>query len=278
MTLQQLFKEALARAGISRNDPSAFDIACLMEETCGAGRFDLPLRGEQAVGQDQEQAFFSLLGRWLEDEPLQYLLGKWEFYGLPFYVGPGVLIPRQDTETLAEAAMCFLRGRESPVAADFCAGSGCLAAAIAHYSGTRVYALELSEAALPYLNRNIAALKVPVIVLRGDACAPPALPPLDLIVCNPPYIPRREMETLEAVVRYEPYMALYGGEDGFDFYRTLPPVCLPLLKPGGALMLETGYNQARDVGALLEGFGYQDIHIRRDAAGIERVVEGYRPV
>lgn len=274
MTLRELFDGALARAGIQKNDPGAFDISCLLEELCGAGRFDLPLRGGQEADPQQAARFFALLERWMAGEPLQYLLGKWEFYGLPFFVGPGVLIPRQDTETLAEAALDFLSGREDAAAADLCAGSGCLAGTIAHYSGARVYALELSGQALPYLKKNMEALKVPVTVLECDVFTPPALPPLDLAVSNPPYIPAREMETLDANVRYEPEMALYGGQDGLDFYRRLPWIYKPLLKKGGAIMFETGYNQARAVAALLEEAGYREIRVKRDAAGVERVVVG----
>lgn len=274
MTLQELFDEALARAGIGRTDPGAFDLSCLMEEFCGAGRFMLPLRGNAQVPEDRAAAFFSRLERWKAGEPLQYLLGKWEFYGLPFYVGPGVLIPRQDTETLAEAAISFLKGLESPVAADLCSGSGCLAAAVARHTGAHVYALELSEQALPYLQRNVEALGVPVTVLRCDVFAPPPLPPLDLVLANPPYIPRHEMETLDANVRYEPEMALCGGGDGLDFYRRLPGLYRPLLKPGGALMLETGYNQARAAAGFMAEAGYRDIRLLRDIPGIERVAAG----
>lgn len=274
MTLRELFDDALFRAGIQKNDPGAFDISCLLEDLCGAGRFDLPLRGGREADPQQAARFFALLERWMAGEPLQYLLGKWEFYGLPFFVGAGVLIPRQDTETLAEVALEFLRGREDAAAADLCAGSGCLAGTIAHYSGARVYALELSGQALPYLKKNMEALKVPVTVLECDVFAPPVLPPLDLAVSNPPYIPAREMETLDANVRYEPEMALYGGEDGLDFYRKLPRIYKPLLKKGGAIMFETGYNQARAVAALLEEAGYQEIRVERDAAGVERVVVG----
>lgn len=277
MTLQNLFLEALTRAGIGKSHPGALDISLLMEELCGADRFALPLRGGQEVPEDQERAFFALLARWMDGEPLQYLLGKWEFYGLPFYVGPGVLIPRQDTETLAEAAISFLKGLESPVATDLCSGSGCLAAAIACHTGAQVYALELSEKALPYLRKNIAALALPVTVLHCDVFAPPPLPPLDLVVSNPPYIPRDKLETLDANVRYEPEMALCGGGDGLDFYRRLPGLYRPFLKPGGGMMLETGYNQARTVAGLMDAAGYRDIRILRDLPGIERVVTGVAP-
>lgn len=278
MTLNELYEKALSRAGIGRNDPGAFDLSCLMEDVCGVSRFQLPLRGGNPAPEDQAARFFALLDQWLRGEPLQYLLGKWEFYGLPFVVGPGVLIPRQDTETLAEEALRFLAGREKPLAADLCSGSGCLACTMAcRCPGAEVFALELSGEALPYLKRNVAALTPSVTVFQADVFAPPPLPPLDLIVSNPPYISRREMETLDKTVRREPEMALYGGETGDDFYRRIPPLYAAKLKPGGALMFEVGYQQAGHVAALLETAGYVRVRTVRDAAGIERVVIGFAP-
>lgn len=277
MTATELFEAGLERANLRRTDPEAYDVSCLLEEVCGIGRPLLPLRGEEIVSSAQAERFFALLQRWLQAEPLQYLLGKWEFFGLPFEVGPGVLIPRQDTEALAQCAIDFLCDKPGAVVADLCAGSGCLAGTIAHICGARVYALELSKDALPYLRRNMRALGADVTVLEADVLSPPALPQLDLVVSNPPYISAEEMAVLDAQVLKEPEMALYGGVDGCDFYRALPQLYFSRLRCGGALMLEVGYRQAAEVAQLMRTAGYADVYTTNDLAGIPRVVVGIRP-
>lgn len=277
MTCNELYQEALSRAGLKRTDPGVFDISCFMEKVLGISRFQLPIQGNDPIPTEKEQEFFVLFSRWQSGEPLQYILGSWEFYGLPFFVGPGVLIPRQDTETLAEEALHYLKGRQDPLVADVCSGSGCLACTIAlKCKGASVYALELSSQALPYLQKNVDALKADVKILQGDAFFPPELPPLDLVVCNPPYLSRPEMETLDDLVKWEPEMALSGGTDGYDFYRSLPSVWGKLLKPGGALMFETGYLQGQKVKKILEENGFIKTRLVQDAAGIERVAIGIK--
>ena len=194
-------------------------------------------------------------------------------------MGPGVLIPRPDTETLVEVSLSLLEGVPSPAVADLCAGSGAVAVAFAHCRpDAAVWALERSELALPYLRENIARNGVAVAALPADVLVPPPLPPLDLAVSNPPYIRRGDLPGLSPQVRREPEMALDGGEDGLDFYRALPPLWLPRLRPGGALAFEVGYDQAEEVAALLEAAGFVDVRAVRDLAGILRVVHGRRPL
>lgn len=277
MTYDELYREALSRAKLKRTDPGVFDISCLMEKVLGVSRFQLPIRGNGPVPAGKEQEFFLLFSRWLAGEPLQYILGVWEFYGLPFLVGPGVLIPRQDTETLAEEALCYLKGRQAPLAADVCSGSGCLACTIAlKCPDASVYAIEFSDQACAYLQKNADALGADITILQEDAFFPPELPPLDLVVCNPPYLSDPEMEALDDLVKWEPAMALSGGTDGYDFYRGLPSVWGRMLKPGGALMFETGYRQAQKVKKMLEENGFIQTRLVQDAAGIERVVIGIK--
>lgn len=278
MTLRELCREAEAIPGFKSREDWQFDLSCMLEDFCHIPRGASALGGERAVLPEQAGCLLAAARRYAAGEPLQYLLGQWEFYGLPFYVGPGVLIPRADTETLAEQAIAFLKGRQYPAVADLCAGSGCIAAAIAaHCPDASVYALELSEDAFPYLERNIRRNGVKVTPLRHDVLCPPAgLPPLDLVVSNPPYISKEEMGGLDAQVLHEPEMALYGGEDGYMFYRELPALYLPLLKAGGAMALETGWKQAREVAALMGKAGYVDIRTAKDLCGVERVVVGYK--
>lgn len=275
MTYQEAFEQAIGSLPLSvrGGDSCLFDLSLLFERAFGQSRYRLPLIGQEHADETACTAFFRLCTHYADGEPLQYLLGEWEFYGLPFEVGEGVLIPRPDTETLVETALELLRGVTSPVVADLCAGSGCVAAAIAHMRpDARVLALELSDAAFPYLARNLARNGGRVEALHCNVLEPPALPLLDLVVSNPPYIPAAEMETLQLQVRHEPEMALYGGTDGYDFYRALPVLYRPLLRDGGSIAFEVGYNQAEQVSALLAEAGYQCPQIRNDLAGIARVV------
>lgn len=278
MTLNDLYRTAcLSCKEKAQEDSCAFDVSLLFEHVMGVSRYRLPLVGQNPADGDKAAEFLNLCGRYAKGYPLQYLIGEWEFYGLPFKVGEGVLIPRPDTEILVETALELLKGRESPVVADLCAGSGCVAAAIAHKRpDAHVFALELSEAAFPYLRENIVRNRVKVQAIQCDVFAPPTLPPLDLVVSNPPYIPRSEMETLQKQVTFEPKMALFGGEDGYEFYRRLPLLYRPLLKSGGVLAFETGYDQAQKVSGMLLAAGYEKTGIRKDLAGIERVVFGQK--
>lgn len=277
MTYDELYQEALSRAGFKRTDPGVFDISCLMEKVFAINRFHLPICGNEPVPAEKKQEFFVLFSRWLAGEPLQYILGVWEFYGLPFFVGPGVLIPRQDTETLAEEALHYLKGKQAPLVADVCSGSGCLACTLAlKCPGASVYAIELSSEACTYLQKNADALGAGITILRENAFFPPELPPLDLVVCNPPYLSDPEMRNLDALVKWEPAMALSGGTDGYDFYRRLPLIWGKRLKPGGALMFETGYRQGKKVKEILEQNGFIQTRLIQDAAGIERVAAGIK--
>lgn len=276
MTLQEVFAKAVELTRSNAQENCAFDLSCMLEDCLGVGRHMLAVRGEEPADPQKTEQFFALVARYAQGEPLQYLLGEWEFYGLPFAVGPGVLIPRPDSETLIDAALPLLRDVAAPVIADLCAGSGCLGIALTcRHPGARGYALELSEQAFPYLTANIARNNARIQAMRCDVRTPPdSLPPLDLIVCNPPYLSAADMDALDSLVAHEPAMALDGGGDGYDFYRVLPAIWKPHLKPGGWLLFEVGHTQAAQTAGLLAKAGYTEICIYPDACGIERVVAG----
>ncbi len=278
MTLEELYRAAYKSChSNAQEDSCAFDLSVLFEHVMGVSRYRLPIIGHQQADERKAAEFLALCQRYAQGFPLQYLIGEWEFYGLPFQVGEGVLIPRPDTEILVETALKLMKSKQNPVIADLCSGSGCIAVAIAHERpDATVYALELSMQAFSYLTENIAKNGVHVHALQCDVLAPPPLPPLDLVVSNPPYIPDCEMETLQKQVTFEPKMALSGGKDGYAFYRRLPAMYHPLLKPNGAIAFETGYNQANQVAQILSENGYHEINIQKDLAGIERVVYGSR--
>lgn len=280
MTVRETLKKAaaeLAAAGIENAD---FEAACLYEKHFGVNRSVLlSVYGEEFSGEDG--AFFADVAKRAAGEPLQYLLGEWEFMGFPFAVGPGVLIPRPETEILTETALKFLRGRKSPCLLDLCFGSGCIGISCALFlKNCRVTGVELSGDAIRWAEKNAAAHQLGdrVGILRGDILRGPdsRFPDneFDIIVCNPPYIPSGDITGLDIDVRgFEPHAALDGGEDGLKFYRAFSK-WTAVLKHGGKAMFEVGLGQAGSVAEILRGAGLRDIFIINDYAGIERVVGG----
>lgn len=272
-------KKWLARAG-----KPAFDAACLLEKHLHLRREDLPLRGDRPVPDAVCAALWADVERRAADEPLQYLLGEWEFMGLPFKVGPGVLIPRPETELLAEDAIAFLQdwslSSHPPSLLELCAGSGCVALSVAKETGCEAVCLEYSTDALAYLRENVALhhLEARVRTVEGNMLQPPQddlLHSFDILLCNPPYIRTEELSALQPEVRREPVLALDGGADGLRFYRALR-AWIPALRPGGLLACEVGMGQAEPVAELLAGAGLADVTIRNDYAGIGRMVRGTR--
>ena len=272
--LRRWLRAALADAGVAR---PAFEADQLLMHVLGCGRTAL-LRGVPVTPQ-QSAACEDLAARRTAGEPLQYLLGEWEFYSLTFRVGPGVLIPRADTETLVDAALDALRDTPAPCALDLCAGTGCIAAALAcNLPGARVTAVEWMPEAFGYLQENLARLAPQAQALRADVLAPPPveLSPgsFDLIVSNPPYIERGVLPGLMREVQREPASALDGGPDGLDFYRSIAAHWLPLLRPGGTLAVEIGALQAQAVRALFAAARLENLTVLHDAAGLDRVILG----
>ena len=228
-----------------------------------------------------EEKLAALVERRLAGEPVAYLIGEWEFYGLTLDVTPDVLIPRMDTEVLAERAILLARAAgEGARVLDLCAGSGCVGLAVAANVPTcRVVLADVSEAALKICKGNVRRneLNARVTCVQADAMQKPdaALWDFDVIACNPPYIPTGDLAGLDVSVRdYEPRSALDGGADGLDFYRAIAAQWGSALRLGGSLLFEVGINQAMDVAALLERSGFEDIQSTQDTQGIPRVVEG----
>ena len=241
---------------------------------------DMPLYAPNEV---QEQAE-ALLARRLAGEPVAYLVGEWEFYGLPLTITPHVLIPRPDTELLVDLAVALMeKAGTGARVLDLCTGSGCIGLAVASkVPGARAVLLEVSPDALAVAKENIRRnhLNARVTALQGDAkeTPDPALWDFDVITCNPPYIPASVIGTLDVSVReYEPHLALDGGADGLDFYRSIAPLWMGSLRLGGSLLFEVGIGQAEAVVDILQKAGYVEISIHEDLAGISRVVEGKVP-
>lgn len=208
-------------------------------------------------------------------EPLQYIFGKWWFYKSEFLVGKGVLIPRQDTEHLVETGLELIKNTENPKVADLCSGSGCVAISIAKdRPDAKVLAVEKYSEAYDWLLKNIEYChSTNVTPLKSDVLCP-LKEKYDLIVCNPPYIPQGEKETLSKEVLTEPHTALFGGEDGLFFYREISKAWKSNLKKGGYLAFEVGIKEADAVAEILKAEGFTEISIKKDLLGIQRVVFG----
>lgn len=280
MTIRQ-FQRTLEQdlAALGAESPR-FDAAQLLRWLSGQDQAWLIAHTGDACPEDWQARSVDALHRLENGEPLQYLLGEWEFYGLPLAVGPGVLIPRADTETIVETCLLALAPVPDPAIWDLCSGSGAIALALAsRRPDARILAAELSEEALPYLRQNIAALAPDqVTAVQTDVLTRLPDGVCDLIVSNPPYITGADMQTLSPQVRREPELALYGGEDGLRFYRQLTHSCYDHLRPGGWLIFEIGYDQGESVPALLRQRGFDQVFCRNDLAGVPRCAGGRRPL
>ncbi|MGE4276507.1 MAG: peptide chain release factor N(5)-glutamine methyltransferase [Lawsonibacter sp.] len=268
----------LRRAGVEAAQLEARELVCYAADKSREQMYrDMSLY----VSAELEKRVDDLVRRRLSGEPVAYIIGEWEFYGLPLDINQDVLIPRADTELLAERGIA--RAREAGEGArvlDLCAGSGCVGLAIAaNVPACRVVLGELSEGALRTCKQNVRrnSLNARVTCLSVDALEAPssALWDFDVIVCNPPYIPTGDLAGLDASVReYEPHMALDGGEDGLNFYRSIAAKWKTALRLGGGLLFEVGMGQAPDVEEILAQNGYENIQTAQDTQGIWRVVEG----
>lgn len=270
----------------SRLEQAGIEAAALEARELCAKVFALDrrsIRGWDAVQPSPEQAarLDAFCARRLAQEPLAYLLGEWDFYGMTFLVTPDVLIPRSDTEWLCDAAYQQAKTMMRPHILDLCCGSGCIGIALAkQLPQANVVGMDISPAALEVSRQNAQRHAVTNYrVVLGDACTSDGTHSYDLIVSNPPYITAQEMIELEESVRaYEPHLALFGGEDGLDFYRHIIRAWRPQLNPGGWLMFECGWKQGNQVAELLQTNGYVNVEIRSDLSGIGRIICGQQEI
>lgn len=222
-----------------------------------------------------------MIERRLAGEPVAYITGSWEFYGLPLLITPDVLIPRNDTELLVDTALTALKGRKMDArVVDLCTGSGCVGCAIAReLPASHVVLADNSRAALAVAKHNVQRNRlnprVSCIELDALSTPPMMLGSFDLLVCNPPYIPTVDLDTLDSSVKdFEPLAALDGGEDGLLFYREILKSWHNVVRVGGLMLFEVGIGQAEAVMALMREAGLNNVGTVRDTQGIERVLYG----
>lgn len=220
----------------------------------------------------------TLIKRRISGEPLQYIMGEWEFYSIPIKVGKGVLIPRQDTEILVDTAIELYKDKSDITVIDLCSGSGCIGLALEKKLKIKKLVLvEKSQDALKYLRQNVNLNNSKAEVIECDVLderEAKRFPDADLIVSNPPYLTSEDMKNLQKEVKFEPETALFGGDDGLKFYRILSRVYKAKLNTGGRIMFEIGINQENDVSDILISCGYKNVRVKKDLCGVNRVVTG----
>ncbi len=275
MTPRELIRLMAADMAAAGVPDAEIDASLLLSHITHQNPMNLRLDSWSQVSLADEESFRALCEKRKTRTPLQYLTGVQSFLGRDFYVDERVLIPRPETELLAERAIAALRMRPSPTALDMCCGSGCLAVSMALGDPrAEVHAADLSEGALAVTRHNADKLHAKVTLHQGDLFG--ALPEglrFDVIVSNPPYIPAADCLELQEEVRREPMMALDGGADGYDFYRRIAQAAPRFLKEGGTLLMEVGFDQAAGVIALCRAAGFRDVQAHEDYQHIERMVE-----
>lgn len=254
-----------------------FEARIIMEDIFGYDRLRLSEYGGMQF--EEKDRLDEIIEKRLSGVPLQYIIGKWSFMDREYYVGEGVLIPRDDTEVCVRECLFMLSDKPCPNILDLCSGSGIIAITLSKLiPDSSVTAVELEDAAFEYLKKNIESHNAKnVTALQGnifqchknfeDGC-------FDAVISNPPYIKTDEIAGLQREVGYEPETALDGGKDGLDFYRCIAENWIPKLKNGGVVSLEIGETQAEEVCFLLEKSGIADLGIKRDIQGLDRTIFG----
>jgi release factor glutamine methyltransferase len=268
-------KGILSNAGIENPER---DAELALSHCLGIERVIL-YRDNPGISDEMNAQIDACLKRRTGREPLQYILGYTEFYGLKIKVGTGVLIPRPETELLAEEAIktiskCKFQNANFKIL-DLCTGSGCIALALAEaFPDARVYGTDMSADALGYAKENAGLNNIKNITfLKGDLFKPVKDMQFDMIVSNPPYIQTDDFKSLQPeIIDWEPVTALDGGEDGLDYYRKIISGAGDYLKENGFLMIEIGMGQSDPIREMAEDEGLADIHVLKDYAGIERII------
>lgn len=274
MTLREAWNLGKKRLTAAEVPDADLDAWYLLEWCTGVSRSHYLAYPDEIISHAQEEQYRASLVKRERRIPLQQITGEQEFMGLSFYVNEHVLIPRQDTEILVEETAKFLR--DGMQFLDLCTGSGCILLSLLHLKpGVEGAGVDLSPEALKVAEKNRERLGAKAALIQSDLFDK-IESAFDVIVSNPPYIKRAEIETLMDEVRlHEPYMALDGHEDGLYFYRKIAEEAPKYLRAGGGLFLEIGCDQGACVAELLRQQGFADVKVVKDLAGLDRVVEGF---
>ena len=270
MTLQEALTIATKSIG-------SHEARLLLSHITQLTQIEIIINTDQPLEEPAKGAFFAAVDRRRSKEPLQYIMGEWEFMGLIMKTDKRALIPRPETELLVEEAMIHIRkqGRAARVL-DMCTGSGCIAVAIAKLAEVAVTAVDISRDALALASENAALhnLTDKIRFCQSDLFSNLDEQTFDIIVSNPPYIVQDELSRLQPEIHYEPVLALDGGRDGMDIYRRLIPRCIDYLVPGGMLIQEIG---PPEVETIMQEAGYDIVRLIKDYAGLARILVGQKP-
>jgi len=269
-------KKKLMDAGI---EDYVFEAKQIIKHITGLNATQILTLYNNKLTQFQENNLVALIHQREVRYPLQYIFGEWDFYGRPYTVGPGVLVPRADTETVIESALEYLKEIEAPEILDLCAGSGCIGITLAkEKEDSKVLMVEKYMEAFRYTLKNLELnLAANAKATMGDIFEKTGADNrYDLIVSNPPYIPENEMKDISPETKYEPETALIARDGGMEFYKAITENYTESLKDGGMLLFEVGINESEKVAEILKNAGYCDIKVKKDLNGIDRAVSGIK--
>lgn len=282
MKVQQLLSKGYEVLKKQNIESYMLDCQLILGTVLNLDRMSIIISRELEVDENRVEEYFRLVEKRKDKMPIKYITEQVEFMGIDFFIKEGVLIPRPDTEILVEEALKEIKDREFTQICDVCCGSGAIGLSIAKFLDyTKVYCCDISETAEQVTRKNIELLSLDhrVSFVKSDLLNSALRDKLqfDIIVSNPPYIRTEVIPTLmEDVKDYEPYIALWGGEDGLDFYRRITTESLKVLKAGGVLAYEIGYDQSEEVENILVENGYTKVRTVKDLAGNDRVVLGIK--
>lgn len=266
-------KRQLSAAGI---EDYVFESKQIIRYITGYTNAQILTKYTQPLNEFQQNNLTAIIKQRLIRYPLQYILRRWYFFGREFFVGPGVLIPRSDTETLIDVCLETVCKKQAPRVLDLCAGTGCIGITIkGEYDAADVTLVEKYDEAIGYTTKNAAHNNAAVKIVQGDVLKTEgAEGKYDLIVSNPPYINDEDMKNLQPEVTFEPATALAGGDDGLDFYRHIAKEYKVYLAKDGVMAFEVGINQADAVAQIMTENGFENVQTRKDYGEIDRVVFG----
>lgn len=269
-------KKKLEAAGI---EDYVFEAKEIIKHITGMNAAQILTNYSKALTEYQENNLIAIVKQRQIRYPLQYIFTKWDFYGRSFYIGPGVLVPRADTETVIDTSLEYIKDKENAEILDLCAGSGCIGITLGkEATDSKVLMIEKYDEALSYALKNITLNEtLNVEAQKGDIFEKAgAERQYDLIVSNPPYIPENEMSIVSPETKFEPETALLALDGGMEFYKAIINNYTDSLKSGGMLCFEVGINESSRVAELLSRAGYESIKIDKDLNGIERSVSGIK--
>ena len=276
MTIFEAYNDCKKQLQLAGVEDYVFESKQIIKHITGYTNAQILTKYTQPLTEFQQNNLTAIIKQRLIRYPLQYIIGRWNFFGREYFVGPGVLIPRSDTETLIDVCLESLKEKSNPRVLDLCAGTGCIGITISgERPDTDVTLVEKYDEALSFTNKNVEHNNADVKIIKGDVLNTEGADGLyDLIVSNPPYITSADMLVLQPEVKFEPSTALEGGEDGLVFYRHISKEYKKHLANKGVLAFEVGINEADDVAEIMKQNGFIDVKTRKDYCDVERVVFG----